>query len=123
MCGDYILMDSKQIGKIIAFLGSIPPNTRLRLILQLALTSSIPPEKYEQLLLPMYEGKDLLSLIQKENLLVNLMNADGSLEDLNIEMIDLVTEKLLIALVTEIQEIETYGTLKGSPLLWTETSS
>jgi hypothetical protein len=116
-------MDSKQIGKIIAFLGSIHPDSRLRLILQLALTSSISPEKYEQLLLPMCEEKDLLSLVQKENLLVNLMNADGSLEDLNIEMIDLVTEKLIIGLVSEIQEIETYGTLKGSPLLWYETSS
>jgi hypothetical protein len=111
-------MDTKQLSKIIAFLASTPPNSSLRLILQLALNSFVPPEKYEKLLLLSKEGQDLLFMIQEDNLLVNLMNADGSLEDMNPEMIDLVSEQLIINLSKEIQEIENCGTLKGTPILW-----
>lgn len=35
-------MNTKQLGKIMAFLCSIPPDSNLRLMLQLALAVSIP---------------------------------------------------------------------------------
>jgi hypothetical protein len=127
-------MDTKQLGKIMAFLCSIPPDSNLRLILQLALSCSIPEEKYEQLLLPMQEGNNLLSLITEENLLVNLLNADGYLEEseqnmlmevmdkvgivvpMNMKMVDVLTEELTKNLITEFEEIETSGKLEGVSL-------
>jgi hypothetical protein len=131
-----ISMNIQQIGKIMAFLCSVPPNSNLRLILQLALSSSVPEDKYKQLLLPMQEEKDLLSLLQEENLLVNLLNADGSIEEseqnmlmeamdkvgivvpMQMQMVDVLTEQLTQNIVTELEEIETSGTVDGRPLLW-----
>lgn len=118
-----IQFDTKQIGKIIAFLASTPPNSRLRLILQLALTFSVSLEKYKQLLLPIQEDKQLSFLLQKDNLLVNLMNTDGDLEDINLETINMVAEKFITDLAIEFQELETCGTLKGVPLFWSEKES
>jgi len=134
-------MNTKQLGKIMAFLCSIPPDSNLRLMLQLALAVSIPQEKYEKLLLPMQqEDKDWLSLLQEENLLMNLINADGCLEEseenmllevmdkigivvpMKMQMIDVLTEELVANLVKEIEEIETSGTVEGMPLLWNEKS-
>ena len=132
-------MDSKQLGKIMAFLCSIPPNSNLRLMLQLALAVSVPQEKYEKLLLPMQQDKDLRSLLEENDLLMNLINADGFLEEseqnmlmeamdkvgivvpMNMQMIDVLTEELTANLVTEIEEIETSGTVEGIPLLWADT--
>ncbi|MEG4321292.1 MULTISPECIES: hypothetical protein [unclassified Microcoleus] len=134
-------MNTKQLGKIMAFLCSIPPDSNLRLMLQLALAVSIPQEKYEKLLWPMQqEDKDWLSLLQEENLLMNLINADGCLEEseenmllevmdkigivvpMKMQMIDVLTEELVANLVKEIEEIETSGTVEGMPLLWNEKS-
>lgn len=129
-------MDTKQLGKIMAFLCSIPPNSNLRLILQLALAVSVPEEKHEKLLLPLQEGKNLLSLLQEENLLVNLINADGRLEEseqnmllevmdkvgivvpMKMQMIDVLTQELTENLGKEFEEIETSGTVEGVSLLW-----
>jgi hypothetical protein len=128
-------MDTKQLGKIMAFLCSVPPNSNLRLMLQLALAVSVPEEKYEKLLLPMQEDKDLISLLQADNLLANLINADGFLEEseqnmlleamdkvgivvpMKIQMIDVLTQELTENLVKELEEIETSGTVEGVPLL------
>jgi hypothetical protein len=128
-------MDTKQLGKIMAFLCSVPPNSNLRLMLQLALAVSVPEEKYEKLLLPMQEDKDLISLLQDDNLLANLINADGFLEEseqnmlleamdkvgivvpMKIQMIDVLTQELTENLVKELEEIETSGTVEGVPLL------
>ncbi|WP_226583631.1 hypothetical protein [Microseira wollei] len=132
-------MDSKQIGKIMAFLCSIPPNSNLRLMLQLALAVSVPQEKYEKLLLPMQQDKDLRSLLEENDLLMNLINADGFLEEseqnmlmeamdkvgivvpMKMQMIDVLTQELTANVVKEIEEIETSGTVEGIPLLWTQT--
>jgi len=129
-------MNTKQLGKIMAFLCSIPPDSNLRLMLQLALAVSVPQEKYEKLLLPMQSGKDLLSLLQEENLLVNLIEADGSLEEseqnmlleamdkvgivvpMKMQMIDVLTQELTANLAQEIEEIEASGTVEGISLLW-----
>jgi hypothetical protein len=131
-------MDTKQLGKIMAFLCSIPPNSNLRLMLQLALAVSVPQEKYEKLLLPMQQDKDLRSLLKENNLLMNLINADGSLEEseqnmlmevmdkvgivvpMKMQMIDVITEELTPNLAREIEEIEASGTVEGMSILWTE---
>ncbi|HAX79862.1 MAG TPA: hypothetical protein DCY88_29510 [Cyanobacteria bacterium UBA11372] len=132
-------MDTKQIGKIMAFLCSIPPNSNLRLMLQLALAVSVPQEKYENLLLPMQQDKELRYLLEENDLLINLINADGFLEEseqnmlmeamdkvgivvpMNMQMIDVLTQELTANVVKEIEEIETSGKLEGIPLLWAET--
>lgn len=128
-------MDTKRLGKIMAFLCSVPPNSNLRLMLQLALAVSVPEEKYEKLLLPMQKGKDLLSLLQEDNLLVDLINADGVLEEseqnmlleamdkvgivvpMKMQMIDVLTQELTENLVREFEEIKTSGTVEGVSLL------
>lgn len=130
-----IEMDTKRLGKIMAFLCSVPPNSNLRLMLQLALAVSVPEEKYEKLLLPMQKGKDLLSLLQEDNLLVDLINADGVLEEseqnmlleamdkvgivvpMKMQMIDVLTQELTENLVREFEEIKTSGTVEGVSLL------
>jgi hypothetical protein len=132
------VIDTKQLGKIMAFLCSIPPNSNLRLMLQLALAVSVPQEKYEKLLLPMQQDKDLRSLLKENNLLMNLINADGSLEEseqnmlmevmdkvgivvpMKMQMIDVITEELTPNLAREIEEIEASGTVEGMSILWTE---
>lgn len=132
-------MNTNQLGKIIAFLCSIPPNSNLRLMLQLALAVSVPQEKYEKLLLPMQQGQDLRFLLKENNLLMNLIDADGFLEEseqnmlieamdkvgivvpMNMKMIDVITNELTANLIDEIEEIETSGMVEGTPLLWNET--
>lgn len=131
-------MDSKEVGKIMAFLCSVPPDSNLRLMLQLALAVSVPQEQYENLLSPMQQDKDLRFLLEKD-LLMNLINADGFLEEseqnmlmeamekvgivvpMNMKMIDVLTNELTTNLINEIEEIETSGRLEGIPLLWKET--
>lgn len=131
-------MNTKQLGKIIAFLCSIPPTSNLRLMLQLALAVSVPQEKYRELLLPMQQGKDLRVLLEENNLLMNLINADSSLEEseqnmlmeamdkvgivvpMNMKMIDVLTDELTANLINEFEEIEASGMLEATPLLWDE---
>lgn len=132
-------MNTKQLSKVMAFLCSIPPNSNLRLMLQLALAVSVPQEKHEELLLPMQQGKDLRFLLEENNLLMNLINADGFLEEseqnmlmeamdkvgivvpMSMKMIDVLTNELTANLINEIEEIETSGMVEGIPILWNET--
>jgi len=78
-------------------------------------------------------------LLGDDNLLKNLINADGFLEEseknmllevidkigifipMDMQFIDVLTEELTAKVVSEIKEIETLGTLEGIPLLWNET--
>lgn len=129
-------MDTKNLGKIMAFLCSVPPDSHLRLMLQLALAVSVPDEKYEQLLLPLQGDKDLMELLEKENLLTSLLEADGDLEEaeknmlseamekvglvvpMKMQMVDVLTQELLVNVVDEIEELKTSDYLRGKPLLW-----
>lgn len=129
-------MDTKTLGKIMAFLCSVPPDSHLRLMLQLALAVSIPDEQYKKLLLPMQGDKDLSELLEKENLLANLLEADGHLEEaeknmlleatekvglvvpMKMHMLDVLTQELSTNLVDEIEEIQNSGSVAGKPLLW-----
>lgn len=129
-------MDQKNLGKIIAFLCSVPPESNLRLLLQLALAVSVPDEKYEKLLLPLLEDKDLIDLLHNKNLLTNLLEADGNLEEaeknmlfeameqvglvvpMQMKMIDVLTQELSVNLVDEIEEIKSSNSVEGKPLLW-----
>ncbi len=131
-------MDSKTLGKIMAFLCSVPPDSNLRLMLQLALAVSVPDEKYEKLLLPMQGDKDLSELLQKDNLLASLLEADGHLEEaeknmlleamekvglvvpMKMQLLDVLTQELSAYLVDELEELKTSGLVAGKPLLWSK---
>lgn len=129
-------MDQKTLGKLVAFLCSVPPESHLRLLLQLALAVSIPDDKYEELLLPMIQNEIFINLLQEENLLKNLLEADGNLDEaeknmlleameqiglfvpMKMQVIDVLTQELSTNLVQEIQEIQDSGAVRGKPLLW-----
>ncbi|HEY9704628.1 MAG TPA: hypothetical protein V6C58_19460, partial [Allocoleopsis sp.] len=99
-------MDIKELGKIMAFLCSIPPNSNLRLMLQLALSSSVPEEKYAQLLLPMQEGKNLLCLLQEKDLLADVVNADCLLEESEKNILMEVMDKVGIVVPMQMQMVD-----------------
>lgn len=132
-------MNQKELAKIIAFLCSVPPESNLRLMLQLALAVSVPDEKYETLLLPLLKEKQtLLDLLENKNLLVNLLEADGHLDEaeqnmlfeameqvglivpMQMNMIDTLTQELSVNLVDELEEIKTSSSVGGKPLLWSD---
>ncbi len=119
-----------------AFLCSVPPDSNLRLMLQLALAVTVPDEKYEKLLLPMQGDKDLSELLQKDNLLASLLEADGHLEEaeknmlleamekvglvvpMKMQLLDVLTQELSAYLVDELEELKNSGLVAGKPLLW-----
>jgi hypothetical protein len=119
-----------------AFLCSVPPDSNLRLMLQLALAVSVPDEKYEKLLIPMQGDKDLSELLEKDNLLASLLEADGNLEEaeknmlleamekvglvvpMKMQMLDVLTQELSDHLVDELEEIKNSGSVAGKPLFW-----
>ncbi|MGK7873928.1 MAG: hypothetical protein AB4426_11630 [Xenococcaceae cyanobacterium] len=129
-------MDTNTLGKIMAFLCSVPPDSHLRLMLQLALAVSIPDDKHEKLLFSIKGDKDLVDLLAKENLLASLIEADGNLEEaeenmlleameklglvvpLKMQMVDALLEELSQNLVDEIREIQSSGSVSGKPLVW-----
>lgn len=119
-----------------AFLCSVPPDSNLRLMLQLALAVSVPDEKYEKLLVPMQGTQDLSDLLEKDNLLASLLEADGHLEEaeknmlleamekvglvvpMKMQMLDVLTQELSDHLVDELEEIKNSGSVAGKPLFW-----
>ncbi|WP_333481238.1 hypothetical protein [Allocoleopsis sp.] len=119
-----------------AFLCSVPPDSNLRLMLQLALAVSVPDEKYESLLLPMLGEQDLSELLEKDNLLASLLEADGHLEEaeknmlleamekvglvvpMKMQMLDVLTQELSVHLVDELEEIQNSSSVAGKTLLW-----
>lgn len=129
-------MNKNSLGQIMAFLCSVPPDSNLRLMLQLALAVSIPHEKYEHLLLPLRENKDLIDFLQNDNLLASLIEADGDLDEteknmlmetmekvglvvpMKMHMVDALTQELTANLVDEIEEIKSSSSLQGKHLLW-----
>ncbi|HEY9614518.1 MAG TPA: hypothetical protein V6C93_34590 [Allocoleopsis sp.] len=129
-------MNPKMLGKIMAFLCSVPPDSNLRLMLQLALAVSVPDEKYESLLLPMLGEQDLSELLEKDNLLASLLEADGHLEEaeknmlleamekvglvvpMKMQMLDVLTQELSVHLVDELEEIQNSSSVAGKTLLW-----
>ena len=128
-------METTSLGKIIAFLSSVPPNSHLRLMLQLALAASIPDEQREKLLSPLTDEKDLVELIE-DKLLFNLMNADGELDEAEENMLleamenvglvvpsnlsgaEVLLEELSEKLIDELEEFKDSGTIQGEKLLW-----
>lgn len=128
-------MDRLSLGKIIAFLGSVPPNSCLRLMLQLALAAYIPEDKRADLLSSLNE-KDLVKSLIDENLLINLMKADNQLDEAeqnllleamekiglmvpgNLEGAEILLERLSQNLVHELEELKNLGTIKGEKMLW-----
>jgi hypothetical protein len=129
-------MDINTLGKIIAFLCSVPPDSSLRLMLQLALAVSVPEDKREKLLSPLQRDEDWVKLLSQENFLATLINADGDLGEaeknmlleamdrvglvvpLKTHMTDTLCEALSENLVDELEEIQSSGSVEGRSLVW-----
>lgn len=128
-------MDNQTLRKIISFLASIPPDSCLRLLLQLALAADIPEDRREQLL-SYKEEKDLKELLKNENFLGQLIEADGSIgeaeENMLSELIELIglvvpiemeTKDFLLAELAEnvedeLDELIASGSIKQTPVIW-----
>ena len=129
-------MDTQILKKVLVFLCSIPPETNLRLMLQLALAAQIPDDKQKTLFDQLQSDRALESLLLESNILTQILEADGELGEAEdnmlfeaMEAIGLVVPSnlsgahVLLAelsqqLADEIKEVEANGTLKDMPLVW-----
>ena len=131
-------MDNKTLTKIIYFLASVPPNSYLRLMLQLALSSDIPLNQHKELLSFKKDQKDqdLETLIKRENLLAKLIEADGEIGEaeevmllelmnqiglfvtVEMEIKDLLLEILSENVIEEIREALSSGSINNHRLFW-----
>ena len=129
-------MDTQTLKKILIFLCSIPPETNLRLMLQLALAAEVPDEKREALFGQLQNDRDLESLLLETDILSQILAADDALGEAEdnmlleaMESIGLVVpsnlsgakvllEELSQNLTKEIQDMQATGMVKGTPLVW-----
>lgn len=128
-------MDTQLLKKILAFLCSVPPETNLRLALQLALAADIPDDKRQVLFAKLQSDRSLKNLVE-DKLLTQILEADGELGEAESNMLfeamesiglvvpndlmgaELILEDLSSNLANEIAEVEGDGTLQSSPLVW-----
>ncbi len=74
-----LLQDTQTLKNILIFLCSIPPETNLRLVLQLALAAYIPDDKLQVLFSQLQSTRSLESLLGEADLLTQILEADGFL--------------------------------------------
>ncbi|MEM9003916.1 MAG: hypothetical protein AAGE59_10360 [Cyanobacteria bacterium P01_F01_bin.86] len=74
-------LDVQALKEILVFLCSIPPETNLRLMLQLALAAYIPPEQREALFNQLQSDRPLEKLLLEDGILTQILAADGELSD------------------------------------------
>ena len=75
-----LLQQEQTLKNILLFLCSIPPESNLRLVLQLALIAEIPDEQLELLLVQLQSPRSLESLLLEANILTQILEADGKVE-------------------------------------------
>lgn len=73
-------MESPDLRQVLLFLSRISPHSSLRLMLQLALASEVPPGTLEVLEQKISEGMSVTDLLEKDNLLMRLLDADGKID-------------------------------------------
>lgn len=128
-------MDTQLLKKVLTFLCSVPPETNLRLALQLALAADIPDSKRQELFAKLKSDIPLEDLL-KDKLLAQILEADGELGEAESNMLleamesiglvvpsdlagaELILDDLSSNLTNEIAEIRSNGTLQDSPLVW-----
>ncbi len=74
-----LLLDTQTLKNVLIFLYSIPPETNLRLVLQLALAADIPDDKKEKLNAQLLSNRSLENLLGECNILTQILEADGKL--------------------------------------------
>ena len=75
-----LLQEEQTLKNILLFLCSIPPESNLRLVLQLALVAYIPNDRLELLLVQLQSPCSLESLLLEADILTQILEADGKLE-------------------------------------------
>ena len=75
----WLLQDTQTLKNILIFLCSIPPETNLRLVLQLALAAYIPDDKLQVLFSQLQSTRSLESLLGEADILTQILEADGQL--------------------------------------------
>ena len=130
------MMDTQVLTKIVAFLCSVPPESHLRLALQLALAADIPDSKRQELFAQLQSERTLPEMLLEDNLLTHILAADGKIGDAEENMLleamdkiglvvpnsmkgaELLLEDLSSNLADEVSEIKTTGSLQESSLVW-----
>lgn len=72
-------LNSPALKQILIFICSIPPETHLRLVLQLALAADVPNENLEAISAQLLSDRSLESLILEDSILTHILEADGVL--------------------------------------------
>ena len=72
-------MESPDLRQVVLYLSRIAPDSSVRLMLQLALASEVPDETLEVLEQKISEGMSVVDLLEQDNLLVTLLEADGKI--------------------------------------------
>lgn len=74
-----LLLDTQTLKNVLIFLCSIPPETNLRLVLQLALAARIPDDKREEINAQLLSNRSLENLLGECDILTQILEADGFL--------------------------------------------
>lgn len=74
-----ILLDTQTLKNVLIFLYSIPPETNLRLVLQLALAAYVPYDKREKINAQLLSNRSLENLLGECDILTQIIEADGKL--------------------------------------------
>jgi hypothetical protein len=106
-------MATLDIRQVLLFLAQVPSESHLRLMLQLALASDVPTEELEVLAQKIAEGISLQNLLQQENLLVQLLEADGE--------VSAAEENMLYETIDQIGLVSPTNMVGGKCLLETLT--
>lgn len=73
-------MSSLDLREVLLFLSRISPDTNVRLMLQLALASEVPEDTLQVLEQRIAEGASLVDMLQQDNLLIMLLEADDKID-------------------------------------------
>lgn len=69
-----------DLREVLLFLSRISPDSNVRLMLQLALASEVPEDTLQVLEQRIAEGASLVDMLQQDNLLIMLLEADDKID-------------------------------------------
>jgi hypothetical protein len=99
-------MNKLNLREVLLFLCSIPPDSHIRLLLQLALAAEVPEDKLKVLSDKIESGTSLTELLRKENLLVQILEADGEIGAAEENMLCETIEQIGLVVPTNIKGAE-----------------
>lgn len=73
-------MESPDLRQVLLFLSRISPDSSVRLMLQLALASEVPQGTLDVLEQKIADGMSVTDLLEEDNLLMRLLDADGKID-------------------------------------------